>query len=115
MSIKQKVQDYIMITVYFLGWFFVALLVIAFITFAAIKIDEHAEHIHLKSGYVIEKAVYHDHYWYSTWTLGNFSVTKRNGGGKAYCVTVKDGDESDSWTIPEEQWHEVNIGDYIGR
>ena len=115
MSIKQRIRDYVMITVYFLGWLFVALLLILAVTFVVLKVDEHTDHLKLTSGQVTEKFAVHDHYWYSTWTFGDISVTKRNGGGKAYVVTVTNGDETDYWTLPEERWQSVNIGEYIGR
>jgi len=115
MSVRRRFHDYVMITVYYLGWFAVVLLVMVAVMFAACKIDQYASHTHLNRGYVTEKFVDGEHYWYSSWVFGDISITRRHGGEKAYCITVQDGDAMDYWTVSEGEWNKLNIGDYIGR
>ena len=115
MSIRKRFRDYVMITVYYLGWFTVAVFVFAAVMFAACKVDQYTSHAHLNRGYVTEKYIDGEHYWYSSWVFGDLSITRRHGGERAYCITVQDGETKDYWTISEEQWQSLNIGDYIGR
>jgi hypothetical protein len=115
MSVRQRIHDYVTITVYYLGWFTVALLLVFAVMFAACKIEQHTSHSRINRGYVTEKFVDGEHYWYSSWVFGDLSITRRHGGDKAYCITVQDGDAKECWTVTEDEWNTLNIGDYIGR
>ena len=115
MNTKQRLHNCIMTTVNCIGWFTVCLLMLAGVMLVCAKIDQHTAHNHLSHGYITEKYVDDGHYWYSSWSFGDYSITRQHGGKQEYRVTVKDGDTTDYWTIPEEQWQRVNIGDYIGR
>ena len=78
-------------------------------------IDQHINHQELRRGYVISKSHDDGHYWYSSWEIGDYSITKRHGGQAYYFVEVQDGDEIDFWRVSQERWDALKIGDYILR
>ncbi len=79
------------------------------------RIDAKISHQKLNHGYVVEKYMDGDRYWYSSWVFGDIAVTRRHGGTPTYCITVQDGDEKDYWNIPEDEWATLSVGDYVGR
>ena len=77
---------------FFLSMASSGLVLLLALLFAFIKIDAATSHQHLSHGYVTEKYIDDGHYWYSSWTFGNYTISKRHGGSASYCVTIEDGD-----------------------
>lgn len=115
MNHKYSLPDYCKLAVYYVGWAASLLVVLALIFAGIIKIGSAIANPHLSKGYVTAKAYNDGHYWYSTYTLGDFTINKRHGGEPFFYITVSDGNTNDFWTIPEEQWELVNVGQYVTR
>ena len=95
---------------------FIAFLILGALIAVAIVIGFDRIEIHkLNYGYVTDKYMDDGHYWYSTISYGNYSITRRRGGEEKYYITVEYEGETDYWTISEEEWNELSVGDYIRR
>ena len=112
---KYSLSDYCHIAVYYLGCVTLVVLAVILILSAYIKIDSAISHQHINRGYVINKSYDDGHYWYSTYTFGNYSITRRNGGEAEFFIEVQNNDVREFWVVTEDEWAELSIGDYIAR
>ena len=98
---------------YYTGVATLAILIFALAFFGCIKVDQMAHSQNLRQGYVVNKSYGDGHYWYTSWTFGDYSLTKRNGGAESYYIEVSDGSKTDFWTVGEEEWENLSVGDYV--
>lgn len=91
----------------------VALAILGLIGFS--KIEYALANRPVNQGVVMNKAYYDGHEWYSMWTFGDYSISKKCGGEPYFYVNVSDGKNDDFWTVTEEQWMEMQIGDFVTR
>lgn len=101
--------------VYRIGCVTVFVLAVVALMFGFDVIDQHLHHQSLRHGYVVSKNHDDGSYWYSSWEIGDYSITKRHGGEPYYYIEVVDGEKVDYWKVSQERWEELEIGDYIGR
>ena len=108
MSVPQKI-------IYRIGCVTVFVLAVVALMFGFNMIDQHLHHQNLRQGYVVSKNHDDGHYWYSSWVVGDYSITKRHGGEPYFYIEVRDGEAVDYWKVSQECWEELEIGDFIGR
>ena len=117
MRIKIPVREIIRKCVYLVGCMTLALITLVVMMSIYTKIDsaltQNRSMRHISQGYVEKKCYNNTDFWYSTWTIGKYSITKRNGGSEEYYIKVVDGENTDFWTVSEEEWNLLSVGDYV--
>lgn len=103
--------------VYFIGWVAVFLIMVTLLLVGYGKIESALSHQQLNKGYVVAKCYDDGHYWYSSWVLGDISITKRYGGEAYFYIQVRDDDstKTDFWKVDLDEFDKLSVGDYVHR
>lgn len=98
----------------FFSYVFIVIVMFVFMMIGYVQIDSLMSRQTINEGFVLNKGYDDGSYYYSTWVFGNYSISKRNGGMERFYVeVVNDKDVHDYWTVDEEVWNHVSIGDYL--
>ena len=97
------------------GWIVTIVILVIAGCYGLGAIEQAIRNPKLDHGIVTNKAYNDGHYWYSSVCIGDYSISKRYGGESYYYVTVSDGAHDDFWTVTEDEWVELRVGDYVQR
>ena len=101
--------------VYCFGWISLCLTLVIAGLFGFASIERALTEKHVNAGVITNKAYNNGDVYESRWTFGDYTLSKKCGGQSYFYVTVSDGVYEDFWTVTQDEWQKLKIGDYVSR
>ena len=80
------------------------------------KVEQFIEYPPLYSGTVAGFGYDDGHTTYSAWAFGNYRIERANvKDGESYWIRVVSGDHEDWWEVTQDQYCELNVGDFVSK
>ena len=101
--------------VYFVGFVTLVIVIgtVGLIGFS--KIEYALANPSLNSGIVTSKTYYDGHENSVMWTFGDYTISKKVSGESCYYIGVSDGEHEDFWIVNEDEWINLNVGEFVKR